>query len=80
MSNNLTLDPTLEVDLVAYSGKNKDAITIQVKTNLKPKPGGGKGKLVSRHDHIGKEQALHLKDVVANKNGFVELWYEIRKE
>ena len=31
-------------------------------------------------DHIGKEQALHLKDVVANKNGFVELWYEIRKE
>jgi hypothetical protein len=33
------------IDLVAYSGKNKNAITIQVKTNLKPKPGGGKGKL-----------------------------------
>ncbi len=33
------------IDLVAYSGKNKDAITIQVKTNLKPKPGGGKAKL-----------------------------------
>ena len=31
-------------------------------------------------DHIGKEQALHLKDVVPNKSGFVELWYEIRKE
>jgi hypothetical protein len=33
------------IDLVAYSGKNKDAVTIQVKTNLKPKPGGGKAKL-----------------------------------
>lgn len=32
------------VDLVAYSPKLSDAITIQVKTNLKPKPGGGKGK------------------------------------
>jgi hypothetical protein len=33
------------VDLVAYSPSKKDAITIQVKTNLKAKPGGGKGKL-----------------------------------
>ena len=33
------------IDLVAYSHSRKDAITIQVKTNLKPKPGGGKGKL-----------------------------------
>jgi hypothetical protein len=33
------------VDLVVYSPKKKDAITIQVKTNLKPKPSGGKGKL-----------------------------------
>ena len=33
------------IDLVAYSPKRKDAITVQVKTNLKPKPGGGKGKL-----------------------------------
>ena len=33
------------VDLVAYSLVNKKAITIQVKTNLKPKrSGGGKGK------------------------------------
>ena len=31
-------------------------------------------------DHIGLEQALHLKDVTAYKNGMVELWYEIRKE
>lgn len=31
------------VDLVAYSPKLQDAITIQVKTNLQPKPGGGKG-------------------------------------
>lgn len=29
-------------------------------------------------DHIGHEQALHLKDVTAYKNGFVELWYEVR--
>jgi len=33
------------IDLVAYSGKKKDAVTIQVKSNLKPKLGGGKGKL-----------------------------------
>src|SRR5258706_15460109 len=31
-------------------------------------------------DHLGQEQALHLKDVTAYKNGMVELWYEIRKE
>lgn len=30
-------------------------------------------------DHIGQEQALHLKDVTAYKNGMVELCYEIRK-
>jgi dihydrofolate reductase len=29
-------------------------------------------------DSIGQEHALHLKDVTAYKNGFVELWYEIR--
>ncbi len=32
------------IDLVAYSNMSGRAITIQVKTNLKPKPGGGKGK------------------------------------
>lgn len=32
------------VDLVAYSQIKGTAFTIQVKTNLKPKPGGGKGK------------------------------------
>jgi dihydrofolate reductase len=31
-------------------------------------------------DHIGHEQALHLKGVTAYKNGFVELWYEVRVE
>ncbi len=30
-------------------------------------------------DHIGQEQALHLKEVRAYKNGMVELCYEIRK-
>lgn len=32
------------VDLVAYSPKIAVPVTIQVKTNLKAKPGGGKGK------------------------------------
>jgi len=31
-------------------------------------------------DQIGQEQALHLKDVTAYRNGMVELVYEIRKE
>jgi dihydrofolate reductase len=31
-------------------------------------------------DHIGQEQALHLKDLTAYKSGMVELWYEIPKE
>lgn len=30
-------------------------------------------------DHIGQEQALHLKDLTAYKSGMVELCYEIRK-
>ena len=30
-------------------------------------------------EQIGQEQALHLKDVTAYKNGMVELYYEIRK-
>ena len=30
-------------------------------------------------DHIGQEQALHLKDTKAYKNGMVELCYEIRR-
>src|SRR5436190_879621 len=30
-------------------------------------------------EHIGREQALHLKDVTAYKSGMVELHYEIRK-
>jgi hypothetical protein len=33
------------IDLVAYSPKKRDAVTIQVKTCLKPKPAGGKGQL-----------------------------------
>ena len=30
-------------------------------------------------DHVQRENALHLKDVTAYKNGMVELWYEIKK-
>lgn len=33
------------VDLVVFSSRKQEAITIQIKTNLKPKPAGGKGKL-----------------------------------
>jgi dihydrofolate reductase len=31
-------------------------------------------------DHIGQEHPLHLKDVIAYRNGMVELSYEIRKD
>jgi dihydrofolate reductase len=31
------------------------------------------------YDQVGKEQALHLKDLKAYKSGMVELHYEIRK-
>ncbi len=37
------------------------------------------GEGIPFYDHIGKEQALHLKDVIAYKNGLVELCYEIKK-
>ena len=30
-------------------------------------------------DHIGQEQLLSLKDVIAYKTGIVELWYKIKK-
>jgi dihydrofolate reductase len=38
----------------------------------------GEGKLF--FDHIGQEQALHLRNVTAYKSGMVELSYEIKKE
>ena len=31
-------------------------------------------------DNLRQEQALHLKNVTAYKNGAVELWYEVRKK
>lgn len=33
------------IDLVAFSPRRQAAITIQIKSNLKPKPSGGRGKL-----------------------------------
>lgn len=33
------------IDLVAYAPGRRDAVTLQVKANAKPKPGGGKGPL-----------------------------------
>jgi dihydrofolate reductase len=38
----------------------------------------GEGKLF--FEHVGKEQALHLNNVTAYKNGMVELSYVVRKE
>jgi dihydrofolate reductase len=35
---------------------------------------------ISFFDQIGQEQALHLKNVTAYKNGLVELCYQIRKQ
>lgn len=32
------------IDLVTYSPRTAKPVTVQVKTNLKPKPGGGRGK------------------------------------
>ena len=42
-SSQMTIDTG--IDLVAFSGAKRKAITIQVKANLKAKPAGGKGKL-----------------------------------
>ena len=33
------------IDLVAYGSQTKKSVTIQIKTNLRPKKSGGKGKL-----------------------------------
>jgi hypothetical protein len=33
------------IDLVAFSARKRDALTVQVKANERPKPGGGTGKL-----------------------------------
>jgi len=38
------------------------------------------GEGIQFFDQIGKEHALHLKEVTAYKSGMVELWYKIRKE
>jgi hypothetical protein len=40
-----TMTTDYGIDLVAYSPRNMKAYTIQVKTQEKPAPGGGKGKL-----------------------------------
>lgn len=42
-SSSLTTD--YGIDLVAYSSRRNDAMTIQVKANEKAKPGGGRGQL-----------------------------------
>ncbi len=34
------------VDLVAFSTRRQDAVTIQIKSNFKPKPGAVKGNLL----------------------------------
>jgi hypothetical protein len=45
------------IDLIAYSSTKKQAFKIQIKTNLKPKPGGGKGmSRVTRFDPLAGQQ------------------------
>ena len=34
------------IDLVAYAPRSREAVTIQVKANLQPKPAGGRGKML----------------------------------
>lgn len=45
-----TMTTDAGIDLVAYSPRNNKAYTIQVKTQEKPRPGGGKGKLAMSWD------------------------------
>jgi hypothetical protein len=45
-----TMTTDAGIDLVAYSPRNNKAYTIQVKTQEKPRPGGGKGKLAMAWD------------------------------
>lgn len=45
-----TMTTDAGIDLVAYSPRNTKAYTIQVKTQEKPTPGGGKGKLALAWD------------------------------
>jgi hypothetical protein len=57
------------VDLVAYSPANGSAVTIQVKTNLKPKPAGGKGAAAIdwRVSHDCPAQWFALVDLASRK-------------
>lgn len=45
-----TMTTDAGIDLVAYSSRNSRAYTIQVKTQEKPMPGGGRGKLALSWD------------------------------
>ena len=38
------------IDLVAYAPRSREAVTIQVKANLQPKPAGGRGKMLLSWD------------------------------
>ena len=45
------------IDLVAYSPDKRRSFTIQVKANLAPKPGGGKGAPAINRDTVFTEAA-----------------------
>ena len=60
-----------------YSGDLDKLVNERLKPNYKNVWLVG-GAMLAK-DHIGQEQALHLKDVTAYKSGMVELCYEIRK-
>ncbi|MBP8117583.1 MAG: hypothetical protein KAY09_07590 [Nitrospira sp.] len=65
------------VDLVAYSSRTSQALTIQVKTNLRAKPGGGKGKLALDWwvSESVPAQLIALVDLSSEK-----IWFFTRKE
>jgi hypothetical protein len=57
------------IDLVAYSSKTLKPHTIQVKTNARPKPGGGKGKTLLDWwlPHQSTAQLIALVDLSENR-------------
>jgi hypothetical protein len=60
------------IDLVAYSPRSTRAQTIQVKTCLRPKPGGGKGKMALDWWYPAKSPAGWL--VLADLSDIGRMW------
>jgi hypothetical protein len=67
------------IDLVAYSPRKREPVTIQVKTNLKAKPGGGRGKMALDWwvDHKTPADIVALTDL-ASENVWLFTMAELR--